>query len=76
MNRIIGLVTGLALTLASCQPALDEKQMKDTSENAIKTRIGTLDFTHDFENGYPTDETVKLLFDEMDFQILVLHYLN
>ena len=34
----------------------------------IETRIGILEFTKDFENGYPTDATVKKLFDEMDFQ--------
>ncbi len=32
------------------------------------TRMGTLGFTHDFANGYPTHETVEKLFDEMDFQ--------
>src|ERR1700749_4678663 len=35
---------------------------------AIETRIGTLEFTHDFANGYPTDETVEKLYDERDFQ--------
>ena len=25
----------------------------------VQTRIGELEFSHDFENGYPTDETVK-----------------
>ena len=34
----------------------------------IDSRIGELSFTHDFENGYPTLETQKKLFDEMDFQ--------
>ncbi len=34
----------------------------------IDTRIGQLSFTHDFANGYPTDETVKKLYDEIDFQ--------
>jgi len=34
----------------------------------LDTRIGKLEFTHDFANGYPTDATVKKLFDEMDFQ--------
>ena len=34
----------------------------------IKTRIGDLSFTHDFANGYPTNETQQLLFDEIDFQ--------
>ena len=35
---------------------------------AVETRIGTLEFTHDFANGYPTDETVEKLYDERDFQ--------
>ena len=34
----------------------------------IETRIGTLDFTHDFANGYPTDATLEKLYDERDFQ--------
>jgi hypothetical protein len=33
---------------------------------AIETRIGTLQFTHDFANGYPTVETVDKLYDERD----------
>jgi hypothetical protein len=40
----------------------------------IKTRIGDLSFTEDFANGYPTDATVKKLFDEMDFQRAVQAY--
>ncbi len=40
----------------------------------LKTRIGELSFTHDFANGYPTDATVKKLFDEMDFQRAVQSY--
>jgi hypothetical protein len=39
------------------------------------TRIGKLEFTQDFANGYPTDETVQLLFDEMDFQRAVQAYI-
>lgn len=35
---------------------------------SIETRIGTLEFTHDFANGYPTEETVQKLFNELDFQ--------
>ncbi|TMV10096.1 DUF1254 domain-containing protein [Ruegeria sediminis] len=37
-------------------------------QETIDTRIGSLEFTHDFENGYPTLETQAKLFDEMDFQ--------
>ena len=34
----------------------------------LKTRIGNLEFTQDFANGYPTDATVEKLFNEIDFQ--------
>jgi hypothetical protein len=34
----------------------------------IRSRIGALQFTHDFANGYPTQETVQKLYDERDFQ--------
>jgi len=34
----------------------------------IDTRIGKLEFTHDFANGYPTDATIAKLYDERDFQ--------
>src|SRR6185295_10001847 len=34
----------------------------------IQSHIGTLEFTHDFANGYSTDKTVQLLYDERDFQ--------
>src|SRR5580700_11123649 len=42
---------------------------------AIETRIGTLEFTHDFANGYPTDKTVEKLYDERDFQRACQAYL-
>src|SRR6478672_3797946 len=35
---------------------------------SIETRIGRLEFTHDFANGYPTDATVEKPYDERDFQ--------
>ena len=41
----------------------------------LKTRIGELSFTHDFANGYPTDETVTKLHEEMDFQRATQAYL-
>ena len=34
----------------------------------MKSRIGTLHFTHEFADGYPTEETVRKLYDERDFQ--------
>src|SRR6187549_766674 len=35
---------------------------------SVDSRIGRLEFTHDFANGYPTKETVQKLYDERDFQ--------
>lgn len=57
-NYTLVIVTSL-LFLSGLQYAYAEK---------IKTQIGELEFTHDFANGYPTDNTVEKLFDEMDFQ--------
>lgn len=65
------LITILAIVVASCgapEEKTTETNESSYSENAIETRIGTLDFTHDFENGYPTNETVEMLYDELDFQ--------
>ena len=39
------------------------------------TRIGKLQFTHDFANGYPTDATIEKLYDERDFQRACQAYL-
>jgi hypothetical protein len=41
----------------------------------IETRIGALEFTHDFANGFPTDATVDKLYDERDFQRACQAYL-
>jgi hypothetical protein len=41
----------------------------------VDTRIGALEFTHDFANGYPTDATVTKLYDERDFQRACQAYL-
>ena len=47
----------------------------DVSAETLDTRIGKLDFTHSFADGYPTDATVDKLFDEMDFQRAVQAYI-
>ena len=39
-----------------------------TDAETLETRVGTLDFTHSFADGYPTNATVEKLFNEMDFQ--------
>jgi hypothetical protein len=46
-----------------------------TGSREIETRIGPLEFTHDFANGYPTDAAVEKLHDERDFQRACQAYL-
>jgi len=49
-----------------------------TVENAtqrIETRIGVLEFTHDFANGYPSGASLEKLYDERDFQRACQAYL-
>jgi len=41
----------------------------------IQTRIGALEFTHDFANGYPAEATLDKLYDERDFQRACQAYL-
>ncbi len=44
---------------------------QDTTPDSVKTRLGTLSF----ERGFPTEETTRKLFDEMDYQRAVQAYL-
>lgn len=55
--------------------AQDVKSTGTSGLQKIETRIGTLEFTHDFANGYPTDATVEKLYDERDFQRACQAYL-
>ena len=41
----------------------------------VQTRIGPLSFSHGFQTGYPTDETIQKLYDELDFQRAVQAYI-
>jgi len=41
----------------------------------VNSRIGKLEFTHDFANGYPTEQTIEKLYDERDFQRACQAYL-
>src|SRR6185436_18336574 len=41
----------------------------------IETRIGSLEFTNDFANGYPTEASIEKLYDERDFQRACQAYL-
>jgi hypothetical protein len=71
---ILGLSLIAAFILQSCnQPTTTETKSSDPKK--VQTRIGELEFTHAFEHGYPTDETVKKLYDEMDFQRACQAYL-
>jgi hypothetical protein len=42
--------------------------LTQAQEQAVETRIGKLEFTHDFANDYSTKETVEKLYEERDFQ--------
>lgn len=66
LGWIVWIVAGVLF--AGCGEPQNGSPEKQVSDNIINSRIGDLEFTHDFENGYPTDETVVRLFDEMDFQ--------
>jgi len=52
-----------------------KRQMTTHRPEHVETRIGTLEFTHDFANGYPTERTVEKLYDERDFQRACQAYL-
>ena len=56
LNRLFAIVCAMAIT-AGVQ-----------AQETIETRVGNLSFTHDFDNGYPTEATVDKLFDQLDFR--------
>jgi len=73
-KTILALTLILVFILHSCnQTPTTETSSPDATK--VQTRIGELEFTHAFEHGYPTDETVKKLYDEMDFQRACQAYL-
>ena len=68
----------LAANPISAQDAKLKKRAATKGEGRpqrIETRIGPLEFTHDFANGYPTDATIDKLYDERDFQRACQAYL-
>jgi len=71
MNKAI---QSLAMAAAFSTLSISANAGDETGET-LTSRIGELSFTHDFENGYPTTETVEKLFDEMDFQRATQAYL-
>jgi len=55
-----------------------KRKSKKATTGSIKTlttRVGKLSFHHDFQNGYPTKDTVDVLYDERDFQRACQAYL-
>jgi hypothetical protein len=66
--------TVIALTLALTFKASNGSTGQN-GPDAIPSRIGPLDFTHGFANGYPTDATIQKLYDERDFQRACQAYL-
>ena len=66
LSVVIATISGVIVTVPLALAA---------DEQIIKTRIGELEFSHDFENGYPSDKTVEKLYDEIDFQRACQAYL-
>ncbi|MBO6511977.1 MAG: DUF1254 domain-containing protein, partial [Roseibium sp.] len=64
--KVTSLIFSAALVIGASSSA---------AETDVDTRIGNLTFTHGFQTGYPTDETIVKLYDEMDFQRAVQAYL-
>lgn len=62
--------TLLAVALAGAF-TITSAHAQTTTPDSVKTRIGDLKF----EKGFPTEETTKKLFDEMDYQRAVQAYL-
>ena len=66
---LILLATPLVGALAS--PVFAQTSAPITTPDKIETHLGTLNF----ERGYPTEETTRKVFDEMDYQRAVQAYL-
>jgi hypothetical protein len=62
-------------TLALISSIVFAQQTDESKPQTIETRIGTLEFTHDFADGYPTAATIDKLYDERDFQRACQAYL-
>jgi len=68
--KVPSILTSLALALGLlCAPSrAQDKPLRPGTAQTLDTRIGKLQFTHDFASGYPTKETIERLYDERDFQ--------
>lgn len=68
-SKLTKLILAVVAVAALATPTFAQAQ------ETLDTRIGKLSFTHDFANGYPTDATLEVLFDTMDFQRACQAYL-
>jgi hypothetical protein len=73
MKATIGIAVLTFCFVATAQA--QDVRSRSAAPQAIDTRIGKLEFTHDFANGYPTKDTVEKLYDERDFQRACQAYL-
>lgn len=64
----------LVLAAALVAVTLSEVSAGETATH-VPSRIGTLEFTHGFAEGYPSKASVQKLYDEMDFQRATQAYL-
>src|SRR5688572_1181020 len=65
----------LLLVLLAALAGMAVAQDRAGASQRIDTRIGPLEFTHGFADGYPTVATVEKLYDERDFQRACQAYL-
>jgi hypothetical protein len=56
------------LIAALCAAVFATQVSAGETATSIDTRIGKLDFTHGFAEGYPSADSVQKLYDELDFQ--------
>ena len=49
----------LSASASAQKPSAEDVNKANNPSQEVETRIGTLEFTHDFDNGYPTEATVE-----------------
>ena len=75
MKKLIFALSLIAVFILQGCNQTTTTETNSSDQTKVQTRIGELEFSHAFEHGYPTDETVKKLYDEMDFQRACQAYL-
>jgi hypothetical protein len=72
MKRLASLIS---LCLMATAASAQDTRPISVEPQTIETRIGGLEFTHDFANGLPTEAVLEKLYDERDFQRACQAYL-